>query len=267
MNTELLVCDPLYFRIEYVINPYMDRAVQPEPVAAAREHAAIVRAHVEAGRRVRRLAPAPECPDMVYTANMAVVRAGRAVLGDPPPQRKAEVPYVAERLAALGLDVLQPPYPFSGQGDALACGDLMLCGYGRRTDGRVLPLLGETLDCEVIPLRTADERWYDLDLAVAVVDATTVAWHPPALDPPSGRRLRRLGLDLIEVDAPEAAAFALNLVSDGVTVTMPDGAPRLAAALRRRGLRVVELATTELRKGGGGIRCTALALDTPGRLR
>ena len=44
---------------------------------------------------------------------------------------------------------------------------------------------------------------------------------------------------------------------------MTQGAPGLAAALRERGLQVVELDTGELAKGGGGIRCTALTLDTP----
>jgi len=42
---------------------------------------------------------------------------------------------------------------------------------------------------------------------------------------------------------------------------MTDGAPRLAAQLREHGLHVGELDTTELRKGGGGVRCTALTLD------
>ena len=46
---------------------------------------------------------------------------------------------------------------------------------------------------------------------------------------------------------------------------MTSGAPRLAADLRARGLTVVELDTTELHKGGGGVRCTALTLDTPAR--
>ncbi|MFE1045686.1 hypothetical protein ACFW5S_07480 [Streptomyces olivaceus] len=61
----------------------------------------------------------------------------------------------------------------------------------------------------------------------------------------------------------EAGRFALNLVSDGSTVTMARGVPRLAAELRDRGLEVVEPATTELAKGGGGVRCTALTLDGP----
>ena len=69
-------------------------------------------------------------------------------------------------------------------------------------------------------------------------------------------------MELIEVGLDEAEVFALNLVSDTTTVTMTTGAPRLAQRLRDWGYRVVELATEELKKGGGGVRCTALALDT-----
>ncbi|WP_027341522.1 dimethylarginine dimethylaminohydrolase family protein [Hamadaea tsunoensis] len=263
MNTELLVSDAAHFRVDYEINPYMHTEVQPDPVAAAAEHASIVAAHREAGRRVVRVPSAPQCPDMVFTANAAVVRGDRAVLGYPPPERKAEIPYFHEWLTRHGFDVIEAPHPFSGQGDALACGDLLLAGYGQRTDRGMHGILAKALRYEVIPLRTVSPRWYDLDLAVAVIDTRTLAYCPQTLDEQSGRRLQRLGLDLIEVGLDEAARFALNLISDGTTVTMTRQAPRLAAVLRGRGLRVVELDTTELAKGGGGVRCTALTLDNP----
>jgi N-dimethylarginine dimethylaminohydrolase len=272
VNTELLLSDAAHFRVEYEINPYMDTGLQPDLHAAIAEHDAIVRAHEAAGRRVRRIAAAWECPDMVYTANAAFVRGSRAVLGDPPPERKAEIPYFRDWLEGHGREVLDAPYPFSGQGDALACGELLLAGYGQRTDRRMHGVLGEYLDYhvdEIVPLRTVGTQWYDLDLAVAVISPSTVAYHPWALDRSSRQRLQRLqaerGIDLIEVSAAEAARFALNLISDGSTVTMTSGAPRLAADLRARGFTVVELDTTQLRKGGGGVRCTALTLDTPAR--
>ena len=121
MNTELLLSDAAHFRVEYEINPYMDTGLQPDRHAAIAEHEAIVRAHEAAGRRVRRIAAAWECPDMVYTANAAIVRGSRAVLGDPPPERKAEIPYFRDWLEDDGREVLDAPYPFSGQGDAGAC--------------------------------------------------------------------------------------------------------------------------------------------------
>lgn len=264
MNRKLLVSDAAHFRVDYEINPYMHAEVQPDRAAAVAEHEAIVAAHRAAGRRLEYVASVPECPDMVFTANAAVVRGDRAVLGYPPPERKAEMPYFQDWLIGRGFDVVEAPYPFSGQGDALACGDLLLAGYGQRTDRRMHAVLARELGYEVLPLRTVSPRWYDLDLAVAVIENPhTLAYCPEALDEPSRRRLRRLGLDLIEVSVDEAARFALNLVSDGTTVTMTRQAPQLAAALRARGLRVVELDTTELAKGGGGVRCTALTLDNP----
>lgn len=261
MNTQLLVSDATHFQVDYEINPYMCMTVQPDLAAAVAEHRSIVAAHRAAGRRIEYIASAPECPDMVFTANAAVVRGQRAVLGYPPPERKAEVPYFQDWLVSHGLDVVEAPYLFSGQGDALACGDLLLTGYGQRTDARMHGVLARELGYQVVPLHTVSSRWYDLDLAVAVINDDTLAYCPDALDAPSRHRLLGLGLQLIEVSVDEAARFALNLISDGTTVTMSRGAPRLAGTLRTRGLRVVELDTTELAKGGGGVRCTALTLD------
>jgi N-dimethylarginine dimethylaminohydrolase len=263
MNSKLLVSDARHFQIDYEINPYMDVRVQPDRAAAITEHGAIVAAHLAAGRTVEYLPSVPECPDMVFTANAAVIRGDRVVLGSPPPERKAEVPYFQEWLTSHGYEILEAPYAFSGQGDALAIGDLLLVGYGQRTDPRMHPVLSYELDYEVVPLQTVSSRWYDLDLAVAVGGPELLAYCPQALDAASRGRLLGLGLDLIEVSLDEAAGFALNLVSDGTTVTMTRQAPRLASALRERGLQVVGLDTPELAKGGGGIRCTALTLDNP----
>ncbi|SFW91048.1 dimethylarginine dimethylaminohydrolase family protein [Amycolatopsis australiensis] len=263
-HRRLLMCSAKYFRIDYEINPYMHTDVQPDPAAAVAEHDRIVAAHLAAGRTVEFVEADPMCPDMTYTANAAVVRGDRAVLATLPPERAPETPHYRAWLEANGFDVTDTPYAFSGQGDALACGDLLLAAHGRRTDARVHRVLARHLGYEVVGLRTTSARWYDLDLAVAVIrPGRTLAYNPEALDQPSLRTLRGLGLELIPVRPAEAARFALNLVSDGRTVTMTAGAPHLAADLRAQGLAVVELDTTELRKGGGGIRCTALTLDNP----
>lgn len=263
-HRRLLMCSARYFRIDYEINPYMDVAVQPDVEAAITEHENIVAAHLAAGRKVEFVDADPSCPDMTYTANAAVVRDGRAVLATLPPERAAETPHHRAWLENQGFEVADTPYAFSGQGDALACGSLLLAAHGQRTDVRAFRTLTRHLGYEVVGLRTTSPRWYDLDLAVAVIHPGEVlAYHPAALDESSLRTLRGLGMELIEVAPEEAAAFALNLISDGRTVTMTTGAPRLAADLRSLGLTVTELDTTQLRKGGGGVRCTALTLDNP----
>lgn len=264
MNSHLLVSDTRNFRIEYRINPYMRMTEQPDPEAAEAEHWDIIDAHITLGRRIEYLPSAPGCPDMVYTANAALVRGNRAVLGRLPMERQCESPYFRAWLCAHRYEVVDAPFPFSGQGDALPCGDLLLAGYGQRTDRRMHGFLAHHLDYDVVSLCTVGPQWYDLDLAVAIIrQPDTVAYCPQALDMVSRRSIRSLGLDLIEVAPSEAEQFALNLVSDGRAVTMTRGAPRFAAALRARGLQVVELSTAQLRKGGGGIRCASLTLDNP----
>jgi N-dimethylarginine dimethylaminohydrolase len=142
---------------------------------------------------------------------------------------------------------------------------VLLAGHGHRTDQRMHGFLAECLGYEVVGVRTVGEAFYDIDLAVAPIDGRTVAWCPDAFDGPSRDRIRDLGLDLVEVSLVEAEQFALNLVSDGTTVTMNDAVPGFAERLRARGLDVVELAVPELSKGGGGVRCTALTLDAGAR--
>ncbi|MGI8457716.1 MAG: dimethylarginine dimethylaminohydrolase family protein, partial [Propionibacteriaceae bacterium] len=162
-----------------------------------------------------------------------------------------------------GYDVVEAPHRFSGRGAALAFGARLFAGSGWRTDVAMHQVIVDTLGYDVVSVQTISDRWYDIDLAIAVLTPETVAWCPEAFDERSRRTIRDLsGVELIEVGIEEAERFALNLVSDTVTVTLTTGAPQFAQTLRDRGYRVIELATDELKKGGGGIRCTALALDT-----
>jgi N-dimethylarginine dimethylaminohydrolase len=262
MNKSLLVSDANNFSVEFEINPYMHKVDQPDWDLAEVEHEAIVAAHVDAGRTIEYVPTVSGCPDMIYTANAALVRGGQALIANLPPERDPELPHFRRWFLEHGYDVIDAPYRFSGQGDALAFGSRLFAGSGWRTDVAMHPMIADALDYDVISLHTISDRWYDLDLAIAVITPETIAWCPRAFDLRSRRTIRELpGVELIEVGLDEAELFALNLVSDTVTVTMTTGAPRLAQTLRDRGYRVVELPTEQLKKGGGGIRCTALALD------
>ena len=261
MNTHLLMSDAAHFRVDYEINPYMSTADQPDRGAAIAEHNAIVAAHRTAGRRIEHLPSDEACPDMVFTANAALVSGNVAVLGNLPPARRNETRHHRAWLRDRGLTVVEAPFAFSGQGDALVCGELLLAAHGQRTDVRMHDVLAETFGYQVVSLRTTGPQWYDLDLAIAVIDDDVLAWCPTAFDEPSRCRVRELGLELIEVGDDEAGRFALNLISDGTTVTMTDAAPHLAQGLRDRGLEIIELSTAQLAKGGGGVRCTALSLN------
>ncbi|HVQ43712.1 MAG TPA: amidinotransferase [Candidatus Saccharimonadia bacterium] len=262
-NHDLLLCPPTYFTIAYSINPYMRTDVQPDPTLLAAEYAAIVAAHQAAGRTIHFLTPDPAQPDMTFTANQALIRGKRAVLGNLPPQRAGETLFLKPWLEAAGYEVIECPYRFSGQGDALPTGTgAVLKGRQWRSDPRSDAFIHDALGYDIIPIRTISDAWYDDDLVFGIIRPGLIAVAWDALDATSVKLLRaRTDLEFIDVSLTEAKNFVCNLVSDGTTVVMPEGGPQLATELTRRGLTVVERPITQLKLGGGGIRCTTLALD------
>lgn len=281
-----------YFGDDFAINDLMDAQVPVDVHKAIAEHGKIKQALESLGVAVRQVAPPPDCQDGVYTANWALVRGGKALVSRLPNKRQGEEPYALKILQELGLETLTLPPEvarFSGQGDALPCGDMVFTQSPYRTTADAHPYLKEMLGFqEIISLRTKPaRRWrfgpakknkltglpdsptYDIDLALAVLRPPSagqkglIAYCPAVFKRRSRRLLKRLGtVDKIEVSRREALrAHALNLVSTGEAVVMNAGAPDFQAAIEARGLRTVALDLPELKKGGGSIRCSTLTLD------
>jgi N-dimethylarginine dimethylaminohydrolase len=228
----------------------------------------------------------------VYTANWGLSRGNKVVLSRLPNKRQAEEPYAQKVLKQLGKELLTVPnnWRFSGQGDALPCGNDLFVGSNYRTDWQTHQFLSEALGFNVIGLQTIpkkawhgfgrrlinpttgwpDSFYYDIDLALSVLRAPEgdkrglIAWCPAAFTRASRKILEEYNaVDKIEVSRHEATTgFACNLVSTGETVVMSDKAPQFKARLERLGFRVITPHITELAKGGGFIRCTTLTLGS-----
>lgn len=262
MNKHLLVTDAKNFRVDFEINPYMHEVDQPDPAAAIAQHEAIMQAHRDAGRTLEYLPTVADCPDMIYVANSGLTRGKKVILSHLPKERQPETPHYREWYKQHGYEVIEPPALFSGQGDALPCGDRVLMGTGWRTDPQLHSFVAENLGYEVVSLQTTGSEYYDLDLAVAILRPDLIAFCAEALEPTSAEKLANLpGVNHILISLGETKNFAANLVSDGQTVVMTDNAPDLAAAIQAHGLKTIQLPTDQLAKGGGAIRCTSLALD------
>ncbi|QQS20246.1 amidinotransferase [Candidatus Saccharibacteria bacterium] len=289
INTTVLMSDAEYFDDGYAINPFMGGSEQVNISQAISEHNLLTNTLKQIGVAVLQVPAPPRLQDGVYTANWGLVRGDKAVLSSLPTSRQGEQPYAKQALENLGKTIYEVPrgLKFSGQGDALPCGNYLFCGSGYRTDSEVHPFLAETLGYETITLQTiplldaggkpaanaisgwADSYFYDLDLALAVLKFPAdnqkglIAWCPDAFLPESRDRLREFdGVDKIEVSFTEAKeAFACNLVSTGSYVVMSASAPNLRAAIDVHGLQTIPLAMPQLAKGGGFIRCTTLTLD------
>lgn len=272
-----------YFNDGQAINPYMHRNAPIDRERARAEHEAIRKALTRIGINVVKVPPPVDCQDGVYTANWALVRGKKAIMSVLPGARKGEEPYAEQVLHDLGKTIIKVPegLRFSGQGDALACGNYLFTGSHYRSDPAVWPFVAETLGYDVITLRTVPERtwfgwpvtnrasgwpdsfFYDIDLALTILRPGLIAWCPPAFTKESQEKIRALtDIEKIEVPLREAKeAFACNLISTGHAVVMSDHAPELRAAIEAKGLRVRTPEITELVKGGGYIRCTTLTLD------
>lgn len=288
-NQHLVMSGVQYFNDTAAINPFMDANMPIDLTEAATEHAAIKAAFENAGIAVTQVAPPKDCQDGVYTANWGLERGGTVVLARLPNARAGEEVYAEAVFKKLGKTVVWVPenWRFSGQGDALPCGNYLFCGSGYRSDPEAQAFAARALGYERIQLQTVpqldhvgkpvtnqysgwpDSFFYDIDLALAILKPPVgdtkglIAWCPEAFTPDSQAVIRSFtGVDTIEVPLTEAMdAYACNLVSTGQTVIMNAGAPVLQKAIEAHGLKTVLLTNKELAKGGGSIRCTSVCIS------
>ena len=281
LNQKLLVSGAEFFADDFKINPYYGGTAIDQNKAIA-EHNAILACFKEAGIELVKVDAPADCQDGVYTANWAITKDGKAVMSRLPKARKAEEPYAKQKMQELGYEIYEVPNNllFSGQGDALRCGNYLFAGSGYRSEPEAQQFVADTLGLELIQLHAkpqlnadgtvhinpetehADSFFYDLDLALSIIDDHTIAYCPEAFDEESIRRIEATPVDKIRVSLEECTeGFACNLVSTGKYVIMSNRAPQFQAELEKRGLICLTPDVTELKKGGGYIRCISLWLD------
>lgn len=293
INQTLLMSDARNFSTHQAINPhYFDS--EASATVAQSEHESIRKAFADNGITIIDVPSPKDSQDGVYTANWALVRGDIAILARLPNVRKAEEEHARKILTDLGKTVIDVPgeYRFSGQGDALACGDYLFCGVGYRSDIEAQQFAAETLGYQRIQLRTIpqlnetgepvinsisgwpDSFFYDIDLALSILKEPTetskglIAYCPEAFDQESQKILANISnstnntIDAITIPLEEAEyAFAANLVSTGSHVIMSGNAPVFSKKITDAGLTIISPSISELIKGGGYIRCTSLALS------
>ena len=258
-SAQYFMCPPVHFAVEYRINPWMDPQCAVDVDRALGQWRRLRDHLVSLGHTVDLVPPDPDLPDMVFAANGGIVIGNRALV---PRFRHAERAGESERFAAAfraaGLDVHEARFVIEGEGDFRFTGDRILAGVGLRSEPAAVDEVANHFGLPVVALTLVDPRLYHLDTALAVLDRNTVAYWPDAFDEAGRSTLREMYPDAIVASDDDAAALALNMVSDGANVVMSPGRDRLAATIRERGFAVHELATDELRKAGGGAKCCVL---------
>lgn len=266
-----LAVAPDHFRVDYVINPFMDPAVQPDPAATRVQWEAMLAAIRAAGAEVEVLEQLPEAPDMVYAMNLGL--ALERPDGSPEvvlshmryPQRRVETPAAEAWWGAQGAVVRRVGRdavgPHLEAGDAFAWRGELVVGFGPRTEELALKHLATEVDLAVRGVRITHPGMYHLDLAFCPLDEEAAMVCPAAFDEASARALLAVVPDALVLDEAEAMTFCANSVVVGRTVVMPACPDRVRAWLESRGFEVVVVDTSELEKGGGAVRCLTNPLD------
>jgi len=273
-----LMCSPQHFAVTYSINPWMDSKAWAESgdalyATAARQWAGLHRALTRHGASIEQVEPAPGLPDLVFTANAAVVLDGKALLARfRHPERQREQPVYAQALRALkarGLidEVIEMPSGavLEGAGDCLWDGrrQTFWMGRGFRSDQAAAAVVEETFGTGCVPLDLADPSFYHLDTAFCPLPCGGVIYHPGAFTSEARAAIERrvAPADRIALGPADAARFAANAVCFGRVLVLSSCSETLRGALGRRGYTVVTTPLGAFLRSGGSACCLTLRLD------
>jgi N-dimethylarginine dimethylaminohydrolase len=274
----LLMCPPQHFAVTYSINPWMDPATWADDGAAlharaARQWSALNARLREAGAVIESVAPRVGLPDLVFTANAAVVLDGKALLARfRHPERQAEEPVYAaglRALAARGLigDVIEMPQgvALEGAGDCLwdRARGLFWMGCGFRSDAAAAREVEAVFGVPCLALSLSEASYYHLDTAMCPLPCGGVIHYPGAFTPAALDLLHAqvAPADRIALDAADAARFAANAVVLGRIVVLSSCGATLRRTLEERGYRVIETPLDAFQRAGGSACCLTLRLD------
>jgi N-dimethylarginine dimethylaminohydrolase len=272
----LLMCSPRYFAVTYSINPWMDPRSWAGDARlhadAERQWTALRDALITAGAAVETIEPVADLPDLVFTANAAVVLDRKAVLSRfRHPERRNEEPIFAACFAALAARGLLDevlPIPdgiiLEGAGDCIwdARRRLFWLGCGFRSDVAAAPFLERQLGQRCLPLPLADACFYHLDTALCALPCGSVMYFPGAFTPAARATIEAhvAPEHRIALDRADAERFAANAVCIRDTIVLSSCGSSLRTILNERGYAVVETPLHAFLRSGGSACCLTLRL-------
>jgi arginine dihydrolase len=277
-SPRFLMCPPRHFAVTYRINPWMD----PEDWSK-RSHTLVPTTEVEwlslkclleqLGAVVDLMIPAPGVPDLVFTANSAVVLDGKALLARfRHPERQLEEPRFAAAFDALVernilkcRTSLPADIVLEGAGDCIwdRQRELFWIGFGPRSSEQAAMVVEETFGTPTLSMELVDPRFYHLDTAFNVLAGGEIMYFKAALSSNSLRVLHdRVNLrDRIEVSEEDACSMRLNGIQIGRTLILSSCSPQLRRQLADRGYSVSVTPLSSFLLGGGSAYCLTLRTD------
>lgn len=278
VGPRLLMCRPEHFGVVYAINPWMNPRdwEQEEHALAAQsrqEWMGLRRVLAGLGADIELVPAASGVPDLVFTANSAVVLDRKALLARfrYTPRRKEESHYrdAFRALQARGLidsvRALPDGVVLEGAGDCVwdRSRQMFWLGYGPRSDVAARSAIEKTFGVTTMALELSDPRFYHMDTALCPLPHGEVMYVPEAFTTEGRAAIRNnvLKAQRVEVGMDDACQLAANAVCIGNTLVMSACGPRLRADLEERGYAVMTVPLGSFLRSGGAAFCLTLRLD------
>jgi arginine dihydrolase len=267
-SNRYLMCQPEYFDVRYIINPWMVGNINRTSSNLASQQWRSLHQIISQHADVDLIKPEPGLPDMVFTANAGFVFEDKILLSRFfHPERQGEEPYFDRWLAEHNFKVLKSPpeIPFEGAGDALIDREhpWIWAGYGWRSALESHAYLSRWAGMEVISLQLVDDRFYHLDTCLCPLTGGHIMYYPLAFAEKSRGLIAQRVPEEKRIVVPEEDAidFACNAVNIGRLVILNKATPKLAERLAQADFEVVRTELTEFLKAGGAAKCLTLRLN------
>ena len=260
---KVLLCPPDYFQVRYQINPWM-RPGSVDQAKAKEQWLTLLNLFRSLGVKAETVKPQPDLPDMVFSADQALIKGEKAILANFRfKQRRGEGKIYRQWLENNGFRIFSlPAFSYFEGGDALEADNKVILGYGFRTSFQTAKIISNLLKIPVITLKLVNPYFYHLDTCLFIVNQKTAFYYPPAFDKNSKTKLASLFTNLIPLPENEASALAANSLITDHQAIVPQGSPFLAKNLQKFGYRVHRVNISQFLKAGGGIHCLTITTHT-----
>lgn len=262
------MCEPTYYGVDYVINPWMTNNVGQvnKPLAAMQWD--ILYKTLKAWCNVELITPQPGLPDMVFTANAGLPLPDKSVIISQfkNVQRQPETAHFSDWFVSKGYTSITIDDIFEGAGDCLVdSNETYWFGHGIRSTKptieitKWLPRLADN-HAKVFDLKLVDPRWYHLDTCFCPLPRGHVMYNPQAFDSISRDLIEFMfdGKTIISHDPSRFECNAVSVSDRGVVLNNPS--METAAGLRKAGFYIVGLDLSEFIKAGGSAKCLTLEI-------
>jgi N-dimethylarginine dimethylaminohydrolase len=273
-----LMCPPRHYAVSYSINPWMNPGSWKSGGSALHEEAeqqwfTLHDTLLALGAAIDFVDPEPNLPDLVFTANAAIVLDGKALLARfRHPERQGEEPIFCATLCALReraeIDtIIEMPEGvwLEGAGDCIwdPVRRQFWMGFGQRSHREASYVVSESFGAECVALELSDPSFYHLDTAFCPLPSGDVIYYPGAF---SESRLRAIEEHVapghrVAIDHEDATRFAANAVPLNSTIILSSCSERLGRRLEERGFAVVATPLQAFLRSGGSACCLTLRLD------